>query len=166
MMAISRLAALALPLAVLGVGSSAALAGACTNTGRKLSFAQRQVSLTAKADMTVKNATLASSFDVVISRGSGTPTEKRSGTLKPGDKISKLSDVNNVGDFKISIVPTGTRTGTTCYYRVDFYSGDKTQWWIPTKTGVTCNGGDVSVACEKSYNADKIRWNTTYTITD
>lgn len=85
--------------------------------------------------------------------------------LKPGDKLSKLSGVGNIGNFEISIVPTGATKGTTCHYRVDFYVTDKTVWWIPTKTGATCNSGPVTVTCKKSYNANKIRWNTTYTIT-
>jgi hypothetical protein len=148
--------------ATLAFGQSQALAGACSNTTRDLA-AWQELTTSVKAHTTVKNNGSETSYDVVIERGS---TEKASKTLAPGDKMSLTSGVSSSGIFHISITPTGASKGTKCAYRVTYLASQgQTQWLVPLKSGVTCSGS-VEVTCDKGYNKDKVRWNTTYKATD
>jgi hypothetical protein len=156
-----------LPLAFVVLGPGQALAGACKGTTRQLTVVQDSYASNARAQTVVMNESANGlSYVVVIASNDGVTGEKvrNSATLKPGADVSKLWSTPEQDVVTVSITPVGASDATSCIYRVVF--GTFETRWHPGPNGSdnTLCSGAVTVNCDKSYNGNKLRWNTTFTI--
>jgi hypothetical protein len=158
---------LGLAVALLAAGQSAALAGSCTNTTRTMSLVGKW---NPSARTTVHNETSATTLKVVIYRGSD---EKSSAYIKPGEDVSKLTkfaEQGGGGKIRAEIIPTsGTmKTTSDCNYRIRYNTQDgKMKWLLPEGQSEVCAvGTDMTVACDKSFNKDKLRYRTHFRVRD
>jgi hypothetical protein len=152
---------LALLVMILAALPATAIAGDCTNNSRKAwPFTEGE------ARTRVKNRTTATALSVALDRGD---SEKSSQTIKPGEDFSKLSKftwTSGKGTITVTLDPDPGSNNSKCVYEID--KGENyVKWQIPSDADAVCpQVNELSIACEKSYNKDKSRFTTTYTVTD
>jgi hypothetical protein len=156
--------AAALSASLIVSAGSGVLAGDCTDTTRKVSVTNSLFSDGA-ADTTVRNQASDLSADVTISRRDA---EKQSATLNNGNSTGFLAKGTESAEITVTIKDPDTTGTAKCGYEVSTKSSKTT--WSRTQNA---NCSDVKsfcssckITCSKSYNPDKNRWNTTYTIKD
>jgi hypothetical protein len=155
-----------LSLAVVCAGHSASLAGSCTNTTRKMEFFG---TWNPKAHTSVHNETKTMTLLVEIYRGSSI---KKSQYIKPGEDVSdltKFAESSGGGKIRAAITPTaGATTTADCTYRIryDNQSGKMTWELLKDQTAVCDVGNDIRIVCQKSFNKDKLRYNTSLRVRD
>lgn len=156
-----RLAAIA--VAVLLLVPGAVRAGACIETVRSSNSAKPP-----SADTNVKNQTKAQRMRVEIYRGG---TEKASHWIGPGEAVRFLGAINNDGGggtFRAQIYPSNALIGTECAYKVRWREGSGNYYWqlLEGKDQACGKTDGIVVACDKSFQGGKMRWTTTFTVTD
>jgi hypothetical protein len=159
---LGRAAAWAIAVLVLAPGG--AWAGSCVDTKRgDDAFGSTVLS----ADTNVRNETQERPVQVELYKDG---KMKAQVTLQAGESTSHLakfgSGDNIGGTIRVAIYPSNALSTSDCNYVVGYGSG-RTTWNLQEGDAAVCAVGDlVKVACEKSYHSGKLRWNTTFAITD
>ena len=165
-------------LATTCLASGAALAGKCANADR--TWLGERIAV----DTTVKNRTGSARFYVTITADTNSADSKviQSGVASAGENVSKLKGqttfvLATTSIQKVTLVPDGTSGATvidgfsfqiedgeeySCTYRAKL-GGSVTKWGQYSCTGTQKT---FKVACNKSFNTDKGRWNTDFKVTD
>ncbi len=159
-----KLVTLVLSMVVLYAGQSAALAGSCTKTTRSMGFFDKWIP---SARTTVHNESTSMTLKVNIYRGDDL---KQTMYIKPGQNVSELTkfaEQGGGGIVRAEIIPTaGATTTADCYYRIRYVNDSGKMTWElrDGDTAVCVVGNDVKVVCEKSFNKDKLRFNTDFRV--
>jgi hypothetical protein len=151
-------------IAVLALAPGGAWAGNCVDTKRG---GELFGSTVLSADTNIRNETQELPVRVEIYKDG---KMKGQVTLQAGESTSHLakfgSGDNIGGTIRVAIYPRDARTASDCNYVVGYGMG-RTTWELQEGDEAVCVVGDLAkVACEKSYRSGKLRWNTTFTITD
>jgi hypothetical protein len=142
------------------------LAGECVETSR-----MGTVASTSKpsAETTVKNEMSKETVRVDISRGDSVKFTK---FLKPGEQGSYMAHVSKQGGaatMTVQIYPESSSIAKACTYVMRNTNDDELVWKLPDGADAVCPGrakAAYSIACEKSFNNDHLRYKTKFTLTD
>jgi len=147
-----------------------AWAGSCKNTSRS---GKMMDSSKLSADTLVKNQRSSGKYDVQILRGG---TVKQSKTLSPGESVSHLATTSwNATDpastLEVRVFKPGeTSNYASCAYKVHDNNGSYVwklaQDPICQNLSNICPDGDCDITCSKSFNKDKDKYKTHFTIVD
>ena len=145
-------------------------AGSCKDTTRSGKMID---SNKLSADTLVKNQRSSGNYAVQILRGG---TVKQSKTLSPGESVSHLATTSwNATDpastLEVRVFKPGeTSNYASCAYKVHDNNGDfewkLTQDPICQNLNNICPEGDCDITCSKSFNKDKDKYKTHFTIVD
>ena len=136
-------------------------AGSCEKTSRKAApFANGE------ARTRVKNETNALTLKVELLRGD---SKKASQFIKPGEEFSNLAKftwTKGQGDFTVQLYPDTGKWSSACKYTIK--KGENYMEWLlaDNETEVCPNNKELNLSCEKSYNKDKLRYTTTFIVSD
>jgi len=136
-------------------------AGSCEKTSRKAAaFANGE------ARTRVKNETSAMTLHVELLRGD---SKKSSQFIKPGEAFSNLAKftwTKGQGDFTVQLYPDTGKWSSACKYTIK--KGENYMEWLLAdgETEVCPDNRELNISCEKSYNKDKLRYTTTFIVSD
>ncbi|MEJ8566930.1 hypothetical protein [Elongatibacter sediminis] len=146
--------------------SPAAEAGSCTYTSRSGTIGS---SSKPAAETTVVNAMSSETLKIEIYRGD---TQKWTKFLKPGEKGSFTTHLSKSGGsatLRVQIYSELSSFSKECSYRMRNTGNDDLVWTLPTGAESVCPGTGIttfSVACEKSFNSDHLKYKTRFTLSD
>jgi len=114
----------------------------------------------------VHNETASKTLRVQIYRGTSLKHEQ---SIGPGEKtgfLAKISNTEGGGTIRTKIYPAGGRIETECAYKLR-WDAVKFWWHLLDGADQVCGQADgIAIGCQKTYHKGKMRWNTTFKITD
>jgi hypothetical protein len=145
------------------LAATPALAGECQEKKRALSLLGTKV----RAHTVIKNRTKGTTFTAILKKNG---KEKNKKIVKPSEDASILESSKAAGEwtdtYTVTMSVEGVSGSAVCNYDI-YYKSDNTTWKL--NLNPSCKNLDkpcvgCSFSCTKSWNSDKDRWNTDFTI--